>query len=280
MTNLTTRLTTAALLACGALLPATASAQRIHVAVEPRVTTLPAASMWNAARSEEIYFQQAALFGTPTGPADGVYTHSVKLSHGTMPLYGGRLTVASPGGAWRMVLDGATGSGTMRAEVYDIIRAYPTTTSTTAPESYGFDNGDLPLTLTQFGVHVERALHGRRHTLEIGGGAMAQRLHTRTQVMYVGPSTGGLPYNEFHYASATDPALQASAAVGPSSGPLAGLRVAFRSTHVWRLGDFANQYGNSNAGLRYRNNYRRWQWQPELSLGWQLPMFGGNPMAR
>ena len=279
MMTLMPRLTTTALLACGAMLPAIATAQGARIAFEPRVSALPAASMWNAARSEEVWFDQAS-FGTPSGPADGVYTHSVKLSHGTMPLYGGRLTVASPGGAWRMVLDGATGSGTMRAEVYDIIRAYPTTTSTTAPESYGFDNRDLPLTLTQVGVHVERALRGRGHTLEIGGGAMAQRLHTRTQMKHVGPSSGGLGWSEFHYASATDPALQASAAVGPSSGPLAGLRVAFRSTHVWRLGDFANRYGNSNAGLRYRNNYRRWQWQPELSLGWQLPMFGGNAMAR
>ena len=278
MTNVTTRLTTAALLACGLTLPATAAAQRI--AFEPVVTGLPAASMWDASRAQEVYFGGTATLVPPSGPPDGVYTHSVKLTRGTMPMYGGRLTLAAPGGAWRMVLDGATGSGRMRAEVYDIIQAYPTSESVVVPESWGFDNDDLPLTLAQVGVHVERALRTRRAAIEVGGGAMAQRMRTRTQVMYAGPSTGGLPYSRFHYVSATDPGLQASAALGPASGPLAGLRLAVRSTHVWRIGDLANTYGNSSGGLRFRNNYRRWQWQPELALAYRLPLVGGSARTR
>ena len=277
--NSTTRLTTAALLACSALLPATASAQRIQITVEPRVTALPAARMWDGSRTEAVFFNEGpCLTCTPTGSPEGEYTHSAKLTRGAMPMYGGRLAFTSPGGTWRVALDGAMGRGTMRAEVYDLFVGDAGTAPNEVPSSYGLDRDGLPTTITQLGVQVEHGLRGRYLALDLGGGAMAQQLRART-VRTNRTSTGSVSSYSYDDVTTTDPGLQASAAIGLSRGWLSGLRLSMRSTHVWRSKDLANSY-SAGGGMQFRNNDHRWQWQPEVALGWGLPLVLGSPYPR
>ena len=275
------RLTTDALLA--AALPTTLAAQGgLRIAVEPRVAALPAASMWNSSRSQDVTdgsILSPYPFGNATGTT-GVYTHRVRLSHGAMPMYGGRLTMASAGGTWRLALDGAMGSGTLHAAVSDEVETQ-FAGSTMSSREYTLRNPELPLALAQFGVHVERGLRVGGAALVAGCGSMAQQLRTRTQRQVISPASGGYTgASEYSYHTALDPALQASFAFGPASGPLSRLRVALRSTHVRRAPDLANQYATATGGMRFKSGDYRWQWQPELSLGYRLPVLGRNTLAR
>jgi hypothetical protein len=269
------------LLSCAGAFPAGARAQGLRIAVEPVVGALPAGTLWNSSRSVAVIASSPddRYPDVPETPA--THAHTVRLSRDAMPVYGGRLTLAPPGGAWRLELGGAAGSGTLRARVSDRIAADDGVTPL-FDSGARFQSGDLPLALAQVGVHVERALRPRRAVaIEIGAGAMAQRVHTRTQVAYDGPSTGGSTIVvQQRYRSVTDPGLQASVAAGPATGALAGLRFAFRSTHVLRAPRLANEYRNMNYAMDYPRRFRRWQWQPELSLGWRLPVLGRDPTTR
>ena len=261
---------TLGLLACGLLLPAAARAQGLRIAVEPRVSALPGATLWQGSASRTIEVTPELSGGATSVTA----TRDVKLSRPALAIVGARVTLAPSGGAWRLALDGGAGSGTMRADVYEGQLYHYGWEQVQAGRHFG--DGDLPLAIAQLGAHVERGLRVRRAAIDLGAGAMAQRVRTRAiSTLPPMPSQGGYdPTLRYAYRTVTDPALQVSAAVGPSRGALSGLRLALRSTHVLRDGELANAYGSAPSfqvpDQRPQLRARRWQWQPELSLGWQV----------
>jgi hypothetical protein len=262
------------LLGCGSLVfPAAAHAQGFRVTVEPRVSGLPGATIWQGSASR-TFTTEPTVPAADQPPPSITNTRDVKLSRPALAIVGARVTLAPAGGAWRLALDGAAGSGTMRADI-DEEQLYQGGWEQVVGGRH-FGNRDLPLAVAQVGAHVERGMRMRRAAIELGGGAMAQRIRTRTMsLLPPTPSQGGYSSDvRYAYRTVIDPALQVSAAVGPSTGVLSGLRLALRSTHVWRDGRLANEYGTAPSfqvpDARPQLRGRRWQWQPELSLGWRV----------
>lgn len=266
------------LLACG-LGSAVARAQGgLHVAIEPRVTGLPGGAVWGRSTSHSEITWATPDFGV-VPPDSVVGTRSVRLARDAMTMLGARVTVAPGGRRWRLVLDGAAGRSRMRSETKERLDLYAAGAS--VPESWRpFDSRTegIPLAIVQLGAYMERSVRWRGTAVDVSGGIMAQRLHTRVQRLSAFTFDG--PTFTHHRRSFTDPALQLGAAVGPRTGWASGLRLALRSAHVWRDSRIANGYGVTWDAEHLDMRGHDWQWQPEVALGWQLPMFGDNAMAR
>lgn len=258
-------------LAC-ALVPMVLPAQRPRVSFEPRVSGLPDATVWGRTTTSATM---------PSFDSTSTITMSriVKLERTPVSMVGGRLVLTPVSGRWRFGVDGGIGGGSMRAYVRE--ETYSPRSDPWLPDgccrgyrSYG--RSRVPLALAQLGVSVERPMRWKGIGVDAGAGAMGQQLRTRTISVVDDPFTGWFR-DITHYRTVYDPALQGSIAIGPASGRGAGLRLAMRSTHVWRHARLANDF---LAG--YRNSLtdasgRQWQWQPELGLSWQVPAMSRGP---
>ena len=261
------------MLACGAIVPPAAIAQGgVRIALEPRVTGLPGGSVWGRSTSHSEISWTTRDYGT-VPPDSVVGTHSVRLARDAMPMFGARVTVARGGSRWRLVVDGATGRGHIRSETTERLALYAP--GATVPESWNpFDSRTegIPLAILQLGAYVERGVRWHGTLVDLSGGIMAQRLDTRVQRLSAFTFDG--PTFSHHRRSFTDPGFQLGAAVGPRTGWASGLRLAVHSTHVWRNSRIANGYGVTWDAEHLDMRGHDWQWQPEVALGWALPVSG------
>lgn len=262
----TTRIAPALVLALAAAAPHALGAQGVRVTFEPRFGMLPAAALWS--RTTES--MTTSLDPTDvTMPSRAVSTQSFGIRRDAMPLLGASVAIALAG-RWRYVFDGAYASGDLRTRVTGADHLYMAAGGDPVAGGSSTQRERHPVSIAQFGLRAERAAVARGAAIDASIGAVAQRLRTRTTRWVPGPPSQGFELVPVHHrTSYLDPGLAIGIAVGPSTGPLAALRLGLRSTHVWRGPDLANAYQIRTEDALDAEG-RRWQWQPEVLLGWRL----------
>jgi hypothetical protein len=241
-------------------IPGVLAAQAPRIAIEAQVSGLPGNALWGERTTRD---------DRSTFTGEGLHLRrTTEVARDPMALFGGRLTFALAGSRWRVVLEGGGGGTRMRTTQ----REHNSMTSTGGSNFLiGGTNvtSTQDVTMIQVGVRAERAGRWRRLAVETGGGLLAQRLRTHEDTMYVANPLGPDVARMLPSRTYTDPAIVFGTAIGPSSGVLSGLRLAVRSTHVWRTPDLPNDVAIS-AYPELNAKGRAWQWQPELSVGWRV----------
>ena len=263
----TPRLTTAAILASGIAVPTLLGAQRARISVEPYIAGIPGVPLWRRTDAEIVQ----PPFGDNGDSA--IVTRSTRVGRGTTTLFGGRVMLATLDDRWRLSLDAGVGYAPTNVEIRD--RRAPLGSSP-AEVMRVTSRERQAARFVQLGMGVVRTLRREGTAYDVGIGGIVQQLRARTEVYGVLPGDDVMIQIPQH-RTFLDPGVQLSGSAGPAEGRLAGLRFSMRSTHVWRSGGLANFYGadkptwdgeHPNPGLRVKGG--RWQWQPEVGLGWQV----------